>query len=98
MLQHAGAALLLGAAIVLGAAVEGGVVAYRVAFYLFLAPYGILAQPIHTTVQPELADDVDRGDLAGFGEACAGRWPPSAWWCCPVAGLMVGAGPSRPWR
>ena len=89
MLQHSGAALLLGAAIVLGAGVEGGVVSYRVAFYLFLAPYGILAQPLHTTVQPELADDVDRGDLEGFGRAM--RWALASLGVVvlPVAGLMV---------
>ena len=72
MLQHTGAALLLGAAIVLGGAVEGGVVAYRVAFYVFLAPYGVLAQPIHTAVPPEMATDVANDDLDGFGKAL--RW------------------------
>ena len=36
------------------AAVEGGVVAYQVAFVVFLAPYGIVAQPIHTAVLPRL--------------------------------------------
>ena len=89
VLQHTGAALLLGAAIVLGAGVEGGVVAYRVAFYLFLAPYGIFAQPIHTTVQPELADDVDRADMVGFGEAM--RWSLASLGVVvlPIAALMV---------
>lgn len=89
VLQHTGAALLLGAAIVLGAGVEGGVVGYRVAFLLFLAPYGILAQPIHTTVQPELADDVTSGDLDAFGNAL--RWALSALGVVvlPVAALMV---------
>ncbi len=72
VLQHTGAALLLGAAIILGGAVEGGVVAYRVAFYVFLAPYGVLAQPIHTTVTPELATDVANGDLPSYARAV--RW------------------------
>lgn len=72
VLQHTGAALLLGAAIILGGAVEGGVVAYRVAFYVFLAPYGVLAQPIHTTVTPELATDVANGDLSSYAKAV--RW------------------------
>jgi len=95
VLQHAGAALLLGAAIVLGAGVEGGVVAYRVAFYLFLAPYGILAQPIHTTVQPELAEDADRGDGEAYGTAL--RWAMATLGVVvvPVAALMVAfAGPT----
>lgn len=72
VLQHTGAALLLGAAVILGGAVEGGVVAYRVAFYVFLAPYGVLAQPIHTTVTPELATDVANGDLPAYANAV--RW------------------------
>ena len=89
VLQHTGAALLLGAAIILGASVEGGVVSYRVAFYLFLAPYGIFAQPLHTTVQPELADDVDRGDLAAFGRALRWALDSLAVVVVPVAALMV---------
>lgn len=72
VLQHTGAALLLGAAIILGGAVEGGVVAYRVAFFVFLAPYGVLAQPVHTTVTPELATDVANGDLPSYAKAV--RW------------------------
>lgn len=95
VLQHTGAALLLGSAIVLGAGVEGGVVAYRVAFYLFLAPYGIFAQPIHTTVQPELADDVGRADLAGFGGAVRWSLASLGFIVIPVAALMVAlAGPT----
>ncbi len=65
-MQHAFAALLYGAAIVAGAAVEGGVVAYQVGWFLFLAPYGIIAQPIHTTILPELVDEHGRGDQQAF--------------------------------
>jgi putative peptidoglycan lipid II flippase len=54
---HSTAGALLGVAIVSGGAVEGGVVAYQVAFVFFLAPYAILAQPIQTTVLPELSVD-----------------------------------------
>ncbi|MEL7209100.1 MAG: lipid II flippase MurJ, partial [Actinomycetota bacterium] len=72
VLQHTGGALLLGAAIILGAATEGGVIAYRVAFYLFLAPYGILAQPIHTAVHPEVSAEAREGDLDAFARSV--RW------------------------
>jgi putative peptidoglycan lipid II flippase len=68
--QHAGAGILLGAAIVAGGAVEGGVLAYQVAFYFFLAPYGIIAQPIHTAILPELVGEA--GDRAAFGSSL--RW------------------------
>ncbi len=89
ILQHTGAALLLLAAIVLGAGVEGGVVAYRVAFYLFLAPYGILAQPIHTTIQPELAGDADHHDLDAYGRDLNWAFGSMAVVVVPVAAAMV---------
>jgi putative peptidoglycan lipid II flippase len=55
VLLHSIAGLLLGAGVVFGASVSGGVVAYHSAFVLFLAPYAILAQPLHTAVLPELS-------------------------------------------
>jgi putative peptidoglycan lipid II flippase len=61
-LQHAGTGLLLGAALVAGGGVAGGVVAYQLAMVVFLAPYGIVAQPIHTAVLPRLATEVRLGD------------------------------------
>lgn len=70
--QHAFAALLYGAAIIAGASVEGGVVAYQVGWFLFLAPYGIIAQPIHTTILPELVVEHEGGDPAAFATSL--RW------------------------
>ncbi len=70
--QHAFAALLYGAAIIAGASVEGGVVAYQVGWFLFLAPYGIIAQPIHTTILPELVAERDGGDPGAFEQSL--RW------------------------
>ncbi len=61
VLMHSIVGLLLGAAIVLGASVRGGVIAYYSAFVLFLAPYAVLAQPLHTAVLPELASLENRG-------------------------------------
>ena len=54
---HSAAGLLLGTAVVAGSAVEGGVVAYQVGWVFFLAPYGILAQPIHTAILPEMVTE-----------------------------------------
>ncbi|MDZ7733507.1 MAG: copper transporter [Acidimicrobiia bacterium] len=70
--QHAGAAVLLGVAIVVGGGVEGGVVAYQVGWFFFLAPYGIIAQPIHTAILPELVDEHGAGDVTAFGASL--RW------------------------
>lgn len=64
--------LLLGAALVVGNSIEGGVVAYQVAFVFFLAPYAVLAQPIHTAILPEMAGEVARGDLPAFTDSL--RW------------------------
>ncbi len=75
-LQHSGTALLLAAAIVTAGGVPGGVVAYQLAMVVFLAPYGIVAQPIHTAVLPRLAADVARGDREGLRAAM--RWASDA--------------------
>jgi putative peptidoglycan lipid II flippase len=69
VLLHANAGLLLGAALIVGNGVAGGVVAYQVAFVFFLAPYAILAQPIHTAILPELSREAHRGDLDAFAHS-----------------------------
>lgn len=63
---NAGTGLLLGAALVIGNSVEGGVVAYQAAFVFFLAPYAILAQPIHTAILPEISGEALRSDFDAF--------------------------------
>ncbi|MDQ1467002.1 MAG: putative peptidoglycan lipid flippase [Actinomycetota bacterium] len=60
---NAGTGMLLGAALVIGNSVEGGVVAYQAAFVFFLAPYAVLAQPIHTAMLPEMSGEAARGEL-----------------------------------
>ena len=70
--QHSAVGLLLGAAIIVGGAVEGGVVAYQTAFVFFLAPYAVLAQPIHTAILPEISGEAQRGDLGAFNGSL--RW------------------------
>ena len=67
---HAGLGLLLGAALIAGNGTAGGVVAFQVAWTFFLAPYAIVAQPIHTAILPELT--VERDDPARF--AASVRW------------------------
>lgn len=69
---HSSAGVLLGGAILAGAAVEGGVVAYQVAWVFFLAPYAIFAQPIQTAVLPELVEEA--GDTALDRFATSVRW------------------------
>lgn len=67
---HAGLGALLAAALVSGNAVAGGVVAFQVAWTFFLAPYAVLAQPIHTAILPELT--LEANDPDAF--AASVRW------------------------
>jgi putative peptidoglycan lipid II flippase len=69
---HTGAGMLLGAAIIAGGGVEGGVVAYQVGWVIFLAPYAVLAQPIHTAILPELVTEAREHGLARV--AASLRW------------------------
>ena len=65
------------AALIVGGGVAGGVVAYQLAMVVFLAPYGIVAQPIHTAVLPRLAAEAPRATTGGPARArCAGRSTP----------------------
>lgn len=63
---HSSAGVILGGAIVAANGVEGGYVAYQTAWVFFLAPYGILAQPIHTAILPELVVEARDADLGRF--------------------------------
>lgn len=86
---HTGAGLLLGGAVVAGSAVEGGVVAYQVAFVFFLAPYAILAQPIHTAILPELVVEARGEDLARFRASTRWALERMALLVVPVSALVV---------
>jgi putative peptidoglycan lipid II flippase len=89
ILQHAQIGLLLGAAIVLGNSVEGGTVAYQVAWVFFLAPYGIVAQPIHTAILPELSLDAARNDLDAFARSLRWSLDAMAMLVVPVSAAMI---------
>lgn len=87
---HTVAGMLLGAAVVAGAAVEGGVVAYHSAWVFFLAPYGIIAQPVHTAVLPEL---VAEARDEGLDQVAASlRWAQErmALFVLPITAAMIG--------
>jgi putative peptidoglycan lipid II flippase len=89
ILQHAQIGLLLAAAIVLGNSVEGGTVAYQVAWVFFLAPYGVLAQPIHTAILPELSLDAARHDLDAFARSLRWSLDAMAMLVVPVSAAMI---------
>ncbi|MET0727912.1 MAG: lipid II flippase MurJ [Acidimicrobiales bacterium] len=86
---HTGAGLLLGGAIIAGAAVEGAVVAYQVAFVFFLAPYAVLAQPIHTAILPELVAEGRHDDFEPFRASTRWALERIALYVLPVSAAMV---------
>ncbi len=89
VLLHANAGLLLGAALVAGNGVAGGVVAYQVAFVFFLAPYAVFAQPIHTAILPELANEAARDDVDAFAGSVRWAIDRMAVLVVPVAAALV---------
>ena len=89
MLQHGGIGILLGAAIIMGNQVEGGVVAYQFAFVAIMAPYAILAQPVHTTILPELSHHGADGNLVRFASQLRWALDNMARLIVPVSAAMV---------
>ncbi len=88
-IQHAGAAVLLGAAIIVGGGVAGGVVAFQIGWFFFLAPYGVLAQPIQTAVTPELVAERSRGDQEAFGASLRWALETTCVLLLPITALVV---------
>ena len=86
--------LLVAVTLVLANRVEGGVVAYHIAFTTFLLPFALLAHPVLTTVYPGLAADAQAGRWAGFAEALGRGARSIAFLVLPAAALLVAlAGP-----
>jgi putative peptidoglycan lipid II flippase len=63
--------LLLGVMLLLGNRVEGGVVAYWLAFTLLELPWAVLAVPIAIAAFPGLAGTAARGETAAFATRCS---------------------------
>jgi putative peptidoglycan lipid II flippase len=59
---HLGAnQVMVAVTVIVAAAVEGGVIAYQIAFTFFLLPHAVLAHPVATTLFPRLAADASAG-------------------------------------
>jgi len=89
VLQHMGIGILLAASIVMGNQVEGGVVAYQFAFVAFMAPYAILAQPVHTTILPSLSIDAAAGDHDTFASRVRWAFESLSLLTLPVSAIMA---------
>lgn len=86
---HTGGGLLLGGAVVAGAAVEGGVVAYQVAWVFFLAPYAVFAQPVLTAILPELVNEARDPDHRRFRASVQWSLERMALFVLPATAAMV---------
>ena len=85
--QHSMIGMLLLAAIIVGNTVEGGTLAYQVAWVFFLAPYAVLAQPIHTAILPDLTRQAKDPDH--FASSLRWALDSMAVLIVPVAGVLV---------
>ncbi len=85
--QHSMIGLLLLASIVVGNAVEGGTVAFQVASVFFLAPYAVLAQPVHTAILPDLSRQ--SGDDEAFNRSLRWALDSMAVLVIPVSAAMI---------
>lgn len=75
--------------LVLANRVEGGVVAYTIAFNFFLLPHALLSNPIYTTLYPELATHAAAGDPARFAATLSGGLRLGALVLLPAAALLA---------
>lgn len=63
--------VLLGAVLVSANAVEGGVVAYQVAYTVFLVPHALFSLPVLTALFPTLSRNAAAGDDAAYARTVA---------------------------
>lgn len=81
--------LLVGVTLILANRVEGGVVAYHIAFTAFLLPFAILAHPVLTTVYPGLAADASAGRWATFASSLGRGARSITFLILPATALLV---------
>jgi putative peptidoglycan lipid II flippase len=89
------AQVLVATTLVLANRVEGGVVAYHIAFTVFLLPFAVLAHPVMTTVYPRLAAEAHAGAWTRFAAALGDGARSISFLVLPAAALLVAlAGPA----
>jgi putative peptidoglycan lipid II flippase len=81
--------VLLAVTLVLANRVEGGVVAFQIAFTFFLLPFALGAHPVMTALYPRLAADAHAGDRAGFAARLAGGVTVTAIVVLPASALLA---------
>ena len=84
--------LLIGVTLVLANHVEGGVVAYQIAFTFFLLPVALAAQPVFTALYPRLAAHAHGGRLPAFADDLAGGIRLTIFLVLPASAALVALG------
>ena len=83
--------VLLAVTLVLANQVEGGAVAYQIAFTFFLLPYALAGNPVMTTLFPRLAGDAHAGDRSRFATRLGEGVRVLAFFIVPASALLVAA-------
>src|SRR5207247_10713434 len=81
--------LLIATTLVLANRVEGGVVAYQIAFTFFLLPHALIAHPIYTALYPQLSEDAEGARWDDFARRLGQGIRLSAWFLLPAAALLA---------
>jgi putative peptidoglycan lipid II flippase len=81
--------LLIVTTLILANRIEGGVVAYHIAFQVFLLPFALLAQPVATTLYPHLAAEAQARRWPQFQKQLGGGVATVAFLVLPAAALLV---------
>lgn len=88
------AQVLVATTLVLANRVEGGVVAYHIAYTVFLLPFAVLAHPVITALYPRLAAEAQAGAWPRFAAALGEGARSITFLVLPAAALLVAlAGP-----
>ena len=87
------AQVLIAATLVLANRVEGGVVAWQIAFAFFLLPYALLAHPVTTTLYPRLAAEAVGRRWRAFADSLGDGIGTIVFWTAPASALLVVVGP-----
>ncbi|MEA2933191.1 MAG: putative peptidoglycan lipid flippase [Actinomycetota bacterium] len=81
--------VLLATTLVLANRVEGGVVAYQIAFTMFLFPHALLAHPVTTTLYPRLAAEAVERRWQAFADALGRGVRTIVFWTVPATVLLA---------
>lgn len=81
--------ILVAVTLVLANTLEGGVVAYQIAFTFFLLPFALVAHPIFTTLHPRLSSAAHAGRWDAFGGDLAGGLSRTLTLVVPAAALLA---------